>query len=134
MFVDASAIVAILAREPEADRLSDRILSHEDPLTSAVAIYEATTAIVRLKQAQFDAAQDIVASFLESARIRTVVIGADEAVAALEAHKRFGKGRGHLARLNMGDCFAYACARTNGRQLLFKGDDFGHTDIDIVQV
>jgi ribonuclease VapC len=48
---------------------------------------------------------------------------------ALDAFDRYGKGRGHPAQLNMGDCFAYACARVEGAPLLYKGDDFGRTDI-----
>ena len=81
MYVDASAIAAILTPEPDA------------------------------------------------AKIRTVAITSEEADAALEAFARYGKGRGHPARLNMGDCFACAVAKNHHASLLFKGDDFTQTDI-----
>ena len=65
---------------------------------------------------------------LAFAGIRTIEIGPAEALAALDAYARFGKGR-HPARLNMGDCFAYACARIHNAPLLFKGEDFARTDV-----
>ena len=58
-----------------------------------------------------------------------VPIGENEARAALLAFERYGKGTGHPAQLNMGDCFAYACAKANGARLLYKGDDFSQTDL-----
>ncbi len=61
--------------------------------------------------------------------MRLVPIAAAESREALAAHARFGKGRGHPARLNMGDCFAYGCATANDAALLYKGDDFAHTDL-----
>ncbi len=68
--------------------------------------------------------------FLQEADVDYVEIGRAELDVALDAMDRFGKG-GRPAKLNMGDCFAYACARTNRRPLLFKGDDFSRTDITI---
>ena len=69
-----------------------------------------------------------IAALLTAVEIHIVAIGEVEAGAALDAHARFGKGR-HPARLNMGDCFAYACARTHNAPLLFKGEDFELTDV-----
>jgi len=60
--------------------------------------------------------------------LRLVAIHLDEMHIALDAYREFGKGR-HPARLNMGDCFAYACAKTNNARLLYKGDDFAQTDL-----
>ena len=74
-------------------------------------------------------AQADVAEFLAMAGVRTVSITAREAEVALDAFSRYGKGRGHPAQLNMGDCFAYAVARTCRTALLFKGDDFSKTDV-----
>ena len=71
-----------------------------------------------------------VMAYLAETDIRIVPIGEREAGMAIEVMARFGKGMGHPAQLNMGDCFAYACARTNGAPLLFKGDDFSQTDIE----
>lgn len=70
----------------------------------------------------------MIAAFVQRAGLDVVPIGAAETEEALDAHDRYGKGR-HRARLNMGDCFAYACAKTNGAELLYKGDDFVHTDL-----
>jgi ribonuclease VapC len=85
-----------------------------------------------LRQTRGDAgrAKAVVAEFLREAEMACVEIGQAELDAALEAMTRFGKGR-HPAQLNMGDCFAYACAKTRGEPLLFKGDDFSRTDIAI---
>jgi ribonuclease VapC len=130
MFVDASAIVAILTREPEADALADVLERADGPMTSAVAVFEAALGVCRKRHASIAEAQTDVLEFLATAGVRTVAIGDREAVTALDAFARYGKGRGHPAQLNLGDCFAYAIARNHGVTLLFKGDDFGMTDIN----
>jgi ribonuclease VapC len=130
MFVDASAIVAILTGEPEADALTDALESAGRPLTSAVAVFEAVLGLRRKRHASVTEARADVREFLEVAGIRTVSLGPEDADAALVAFARYGKGRGHPAQLNMGDCFAYAAAKNNGASLLFKGDDFSKTDIE----
>jgi ribonuclease VapC len=129
MFVDASAIVAILTREPDADALADAIESARLPITSAVAVFEAVLGICRKRHASVAEAQEDIREFLETASIRTVSITGKEAETALDAFARYGKGRGHPAQLNMGDCFAYAVAKNYRASLLFKGDDFNKTDI-----
>lgn len=129
MFIDSSAIVAILTAEEDADRLADRIEAAEAPVTSAIAIFEAALGICRKRHATVEEARDDVQAFLEAAGIEVVGIAEAEADAALLAFSRYGKGRGHPAQLNMGDCFAYAVARTRGTPLLYKDDDFSHTDI-----
>ena len=130
MFVDASAIVAILAREGEAVDLAMRFEKSYSRVTSALAIYEAVTAITRIRSVPVGRARSIVTAFLDRGSISIVTIGEAEYQAALDAFERYGKGR-HPARLNMGNCFAYACARTRGLPLLFKGDDFSQTDISV---
>jgi ribonuclease VapC len=129
MFVDASAIVAILTREPEADALADLLETARSPITSPIAIFEAALGICRKRHASVDEAEQDVGEFLELAGVRTAPITDKEAHTALAAFSRYGKGRGHPARLNLGDCFAYAMARNAGTPLLFKGDDFDKTDI-----
>ena len=128
MFVDASAIVAILTREDDADELSARFARAERPVTSPIAIFEATAAIVRKKACSHDTAREIVARFLVLADIDVVPITERDSDLAVLALERFGKGR-HRAKLTMGDCFAYACARAHAVPLLYKGDDFSKTDI-----
>jgi ribonuclease VapC len=129
MFVNASAIVAILTGEPEADALADELDAALSPITSAIAIFEAVLGLSRKRYASVAEARTDVMEFLGIARVRTVAITATEAEAALDAFDRYGKGRGHPAQLNLGECFAYAVAKTNQTAILFKGDDFNKTDI-----
>ena len=128
MFVDASAIVAILTREPGADALADALEQARQPITSAIAVFEAVLGICREHHASVAEAQEDVRDFLAAAGVRTVSITGREAETALEAFARYGKGRGHPAQLNMGDCFAYAAAKNYHAALLFKGEDFSKTD------
>lgn len=129
MFVDASAIVAILTREAEADGLVEVLERARAPITSPVAIFEAVLGICRKRYASVDEAEADVRDFLRLSGIRTVAISEKEAAAALAAFSRYGKGRGHPARLNLGDCFAYAMAKNHQTTLLFTGNDFDKTDI-----
>ena len=129
MFVDASAIVAILTNEADAMELWSILRSSPDALTSPIAIYEATLAVRRKVPGSVAETEADVRAFIVSQRIREVAISPEMSTVALAAHARYGKGQGHPAQLNMGDCFAYAAAKVLGRPLLFKGDDFGHTDI-----
>jgi ribonuclease VapC len=130
MFVDASALCAVLLGESDAADYALAIRRAEKPVTSAVAIFETVLAAARVADGDVGAARRQVDRFLRLAGVRIVEIGDDELARALDAFDRYGKGR-HPARLNMGDCFAYACAKTEGVPLLFKGDDFDQTDIAI---
>ena len=131
MFVDASALVAILTREPEADALADVLERARSPITSPIAIFEAVLGICRKRHASVEEAEEDVSGFLSVAGVRTVSITEREAETALAAFSRYGKGRGHPAQLNLGDCFAYAVAKNHRTTLLFKGEDFDKTDIPI---
>jgi len=129
MFVDASAMVAILAREEEDVALFRCLEAAREPITSALAIFETASAICRKKRLSVEAAEAEVRGLLKQACIRVVPMTDDEAHGALAAYARYGKGRGHPAQLNMGDCFAYACAQAHDVPLLFIGNDFSQTDI-----
>ncbi len=131
MFVDASAIVAILTGEAEADSLSAMLKDAPAPITSAVAVFEAVLGICRKYRMEVTEAHRLVQEFMAAVPMRTVPVTDRESAAALEAFARYGKGRGHPAQLNMGDCFAYAVARTHQVPLLFKGDDLDRTDIPL---
>jgi ribonuclease VapC len=128
IFLDASAIVAMLTGEPEADELADRLASDPDRVTSAIAIFETVAALMRKREIGMTEARGVVEQFLEIGEIRLSPIGATEGDIALMAFDRFGKGR-HPAALNLGDCFAYASAAAVGARLLSKGDDFPLTDV-----
>lgn len=130
MFLDASAIVAMMTDEEDAVLLAPRLDRAETRLTSAIAIYETTAALARLKGQGVADAASAVSEFLERQSITVVAIPPEAGPLAIGAFARFGKGQGHPAQLNMGDCFAYACARHFGEPLLFKGSDFSRTDIE----
>ncbi|MBI1682613.1 type II toxin-antitoxin system VapC family toxin [Caulobacter hibisci] len=129
MFVDASAWTAILLNEPEREILRAKLAEAATVLTSAISTWEAVRAVTRETKRPFADAVDIVSGLQESYEARIVLIGEAEQAIALEAHARFGKGV-HPAKLNMGDCFAYACAKVHGVPLLYKGGDFSLTDIE----
>ena len=130
MFLDASAIVAILVEENDAALLTRRLEQSTQLCTSPIAIYEAVAGVARIYRITIRAAETILDRFLDAARVQIVPITAEIGGAALSAFDRYGRGR-HPAALNMGDCFAYACARQLELPLLFKGDDFPLTDIPV---
>ena len=127
MIVDTSALIAILRDEPEAHACATAIASSTNCRLSAANFLEAALVI--------DASRDPVASrrFDELIKVAQIIIEPvteDQARIARDAYRDFGKRSGHAAKLNIGDCFAYALAKITGEPLLFKGDDFGHTDVD----
>ncbi len=128
LFLDASAVIAMLAREPEGASFSRRVDEEQDSVTSALSIWESTRGLANARKISFEEARSIVADYLREFNVRIVPIGADEGELALDAHERFGKGR-HRASLNLGDCFVYACAKRHAKEILFKGEDFIHTDL-----
>lgn len=130
MFLDASAIIAILARESESSALAARLGQAVEVHTSPIAAYEAVLGLARLGNMPIADAAAVLDRFLDEVGARIVPISAEIGRGAVEAFARFGKGR-HAASLNMGDCFAYACARDLGTALLFKGSDFPQTDITV---
>jgi ribonuclease VapC len=128
MFVDASALCAILLEENQAWELSSRLEAAEIRLTSPIAIYETILAIARVRGGVVSDSESRVRAFLQDARISIETVEDETASIALAAHAKYGKGR-HPARLNMADCFAYAMAKQHGVALLYQGDDFAKTDL-----
>ncbi len=129
MFVDASALVALLEEEPEGKTLADRLDAVADCFTSPLAIYEAALAIRRKLHRPLAVIQADISTFLQTTGMRLVAIPPGAAERALAAFEQYGKGTGYPAQRNMGDCFAYAMAEIHGVPLLFKGNDFAMTDI-----
>jgi len=129
MFLDASAIVSILTLEDDHRNLASRLDAAERPITSALAIYEAGLAVARKKRVVLESATEEIENFLQRIEARVLPIEFGTARLALAAQAAFGKSAGHPARLNMGDCFAYAMAKQHGVPLLYKGDDFAQTDL-----
>ena len=130
MVIDSSALLAILLDEPDAEFYIAAILSDGKRLISAATLVETSIVIFNKRQPTPIAALDALLARLD---IRVVSVDESQAMLAREAYRDFGRGSGHPARLNFGDCFAYALAKTSGEPLLFKGDDFGHTDIRIAR-
>ena len=129
MFIDASALTAILTGEPDADGLVARLGYTKERMTSPLAIWETATAVARILGLPPSKASKGVLDYLDLSDIQIVVIPVETTAIALDAFDRYGKGR-HPAGLNFGDCFAYACARHFGQPLMFKGSDFAQTDIE----
>ena len=115
-------------RREDGDALADCLAIAAQRHTSAIAIFETVAAVARKRSYSIDEARAIVARFLDLSQIILAPIGAAEFEAALGAFERFGKGR-HPASLNLGDCFAYGCAKALDTDLLFTGDDFTRTDM-----
>jgi ribonuclease VapC len=128
MHVDASALVAILLGEPERVRLIEALAASEARRTSVVSAFEAVIAVGRVTGDRHGAV-DIVTRLLRDGSIEIEDADASLLAELSEAHARYGKGSGHPARLNLGDCFSYAMARRAGTGLLYKGEDFARTDL-----
>lgn len=129
MIVDTSALVAILRLEPDG-RLYEAALEASPVNRISAATYLETAILL-------DRARDPLVSrrldeILAEASVIIEAVTPSQARIARDAYRDFGKGSGHRAGLNYGDCFAYALARELGEPLLFKGDDFRHTDIPFV--
>lgn len=124
MIVDTSAIVAILLGEPEAADFIDALLDAPAARMSAATYVEVAVVVDANRDPVLSARFDELA-----AEIEVVPMTRDHADTARQAYRDYGRGTGHPARLNLGDCFSYALARESGEPLLFKGNDFVHTDL-----
>ena len=130
MVIDTSALVAMLGDEPEAQRFEVAVQDDPVRLMSSSSYLEAAIVI----EARFgEPGGRELDLWLHRAGVDLVGVDADQAEVARAAYRRYGKGR-HRAGLNYGDCFAYALATISGEPLLFKGNDFVHTDIGVVGV
>jgi len=128
LILDTSALIAVLRNEPDAARFAEAIANATHCRLSAVNYVEAAAVI--------DSGRDPVASrrfddLLREAAVTIEPVTEAQARMARHAYRDFGKGSGHPARLNFGDCFAYALAKDAAEPLLFKGDDFSRTDVEV---
>jgi ribonuclease VapC len=126
MIVDSSALIAMLKEEPEAAAFKAALLVSPSVKVSAATYFEACIVVDGYKspllRARFDA-------LLEAIKISIEPFTAEQAQIARQAYRDYGRGSGHPANLNFGDCFSYALARAKREPLLYKGDDFVHTDV-----
>jgi ribonuclease VapC len=127
--VDASALVAILLDEPEAERFTAILEDHERAFVCPISVYETVAALVRELSCSVIDARASVSDFLDDAGIAIASISPSDNELALNAFDRYGKGR-NPASLNMGDCYSYALAKSLRVPLLYKGNDFSRTDLD----
>jgi ribonuclease VapC len=126
MIVDTSAVIAILRQEREAASFSAAI---EDALVCQMSVANFLEAAIVLDRDPDPIVGRRLDDFCTQAPVVLVAVDEFQARIAREAYRDFGKGSGHAARLNFGDCFAYALAKTAGEPLLYKGTDFSRTDI-----
>lgn len=123
MIVDSSALVAMLRDEDDAVEFATAIEAAETVLVSAATLVETSLVIGPRAQTRLD-------RLLAEASVTVAPFDAEQATVARTAHLRYGRGSGSKARLNLGDCFSYALAKSTGLPLLFKGNDFTHTDLE----
>lgn len=126
MVIDSSALLAILQNEPERRAFNESIEAAEQVLLSTASFVEISMIVESRLGA--DGVRDLEL-FIAKARIALIPVDEEQAHLAVQAFRRYGKGR-HPAGLNFGDCFSYALARARADSLLFKGNDFAHTDIE----
>ena len=137
MFIDASAIVAILGREPGFEEIEKHLAAIDGALyISPLVRYEASFALARLKSGDVRPTPDLlrraaeaVSAFVTDLEVEEMPISSEIGDRAIEASATYGKAVGHGADLNFGDCFAYACAKALSVALLYKGNDFAETDL-----
>ncbi len=127
MIIDSSAVIAILFGEPEAQAFLSQIAVAKACRLSSASLVEIGIVLRRDAVAQRRAAFD---EMLRLFSMKIEPVTEEQAYLALDAYDRFGKGTGHSAGLNYGDCFSYALAKETGEPLLFKGADFTHTDLE----
>jgi ribonuclease VapC len=130
MFVETSAVVAALAGEPDAEMFLAAIDRAERRETGAHVRLEATINLARILGIEILDAQEMFDAFVRAAGITVLPITDAISRRAVEAFASYGKGRGHPAQLNFGDCLSYACADVHRAPILFKGEDFTQTDLE----
>ncbi|XUP61539.1 type II toxin-antitoxin system VapC family toxin (plasmid) [Allorhizobium sp. Av2] len=128
MFIDASAIVAMLTDEQNGDHIAGRMQAAKSRLTSPIAVFEATITVARILDLPIGDAKATVESFIEAQGMNIVSITPKAATLAIDAFDTYGIGR-HPAALNYSDCIAYACAKAYRKPLLFDSSGFTKTDI-----
>lgn len=126
MIVDSSVLVEIALNEPEADRLSSVLLADASPRISAANLLETWMVIDRR---EIPEAGPVLDDTIRRAALMVEPVTEAQVAIARDAWRRYGRGSGHPARLNYGDCFAYALARERNEPLLFIGNDFAQTDV-----
>ncbi|MDW6020503.1 type II toxin-antitoxin system VapC family toxin [Mesorhizobium sp. BAC0120] len=129
MFVDSSAIVAIISEESDAAALAQRLQVTKGCVTSPLVILESAMRLSSKQKAEPEHMLEAIQQLMVEAEIDIMVLDATHALLAVQAFAIYGKGRGHPAQLNLADCLSYACAKSRGLPILYKGNDFAQTDL-----
>ena len=128
MIIDSSALLAILFNEPDA-HLHAQAIAKADSVEISAANWLETA--IRVDHGGNAIASNALDDLMREAEIKIVPVTAEQASIARQAYRAYGKGTGHPAQLNFGDCFSYALAKSTRQPLLFKGNDFNQTDLPI---
>jgi ribonuclease VapC len=127
VIVDASAVLAVLLKEPEEHRFADMLVEARDKVALSPVNY--LEIALRVDRGDMPDTSQKLHEILVRMNVELVDVTPQQAQLAREAYQKFGKGN-HSAKLNLGDCFAYALAKARGEPLLFKGEDFRLTDVE----
>lgn len=128
IYVETSALVSLLLEEPGAQHLLDQLYTGEGLKISVVSAVEAAMVVGKVLQ-DHPLATQLTYEFLHRMRVEVVALPAEVYDDALKAYARYGRGTGHRARLDLGDCFSYAFAKRYNLVMLAKGNNFIHTDL-----
>lgn len=126
MIVDTSALVAILRGEPEREQFTRAVRAQAPARISAATYFEAG---IQIDKKEDPVRGHLLDAFIVRARMEIVPVSVEQGKIARQANREYGKGSGHRAQLNFVDCFSYALAKELNEPLLFKGNDFIHTDV-----
>lgn len=127
MIVDSSAIIAIVSNEPDADALASKLNAAKGELAISAGNYLESAVV--LDNPRFAGIALRLNEIIDEMEIEIAPVTAQQAKLGRQFYRQYGKGSGHPAKLNFGDCFAYALAIERDEPLLFKGEDFLHTDV-----
>jgi ribonuclease VapC len=128
MIVDTSALFAIIFNEPDFLHYMEQMLSAKGNL--AISVATQVEAHIVAQRSGIEGAEEELEKLIEDYGIAAIPLSLSVGKMAIDAHRQFGRQSGSKAKLNYGDCFAYALAKETGEPLLYKGDDFSHTDIE----
>lgn len=128
MFIETSVIVAIMLNEDDAPLFLEQMENDPSPGTSVVNAFEAMISVGK-RIRNHERAVALVRAFIQETGLRVEGIPVEALDDILDAYVRYGKGTGHPAKLNFGDCFSYAMAKRADVRLLYKGNDFAQTDL-----
>jgi ribonuclease VapC len=135
MFIDASAMVAILTEEPDGEELASRLAAASWKITNTLAIFEAAAAVFRKKRTTIERAEAQVLAFVQLSSIEVVAIDQNDTSLALQAYGLYGRHRysdeQRNKALNLADCYHYASAKAHRQPILTKGIGFAETELSL---